>query len=320
MSLQDHYASRLLHWTDTDRQVEAATFTALFERQVVATPDAVAVICEDVALTYSELDERAQRLACLLESRGAGPERCVALALPRDAELIVAVVAVLKSGAAFLPLDPEYPAARLEFMLADAGPDVVLSTAALAGDLPAQAAQRLIVLDDPLTATAIADACTAPPARRAPGLDSPAYVIYTSGSTGRPKGVVVTHSGIASLVATAADRMGVCADSRVVQFASMSFDVFAWDLSMSLLSGAAPRRGSRRPAGAGTAAAGLHLRAPGDAHDPAAVADRRPRAGCRPARGLSPRRRGRARAAGGRRRAGRAACRCSPRTAPPRRR
>ena len=239
MSLQDHYASRLLQWTDTDRQVEAATFTALFERQVVATPDAVAVICEDVALTYSELDERAQRLACLLETRGAGPERCVALALPRDAELIVAVLAVLKSGAAFLPLDPEYPAARLEFMLADAGPDVVLSTAALAGDLPAEAGQRLLVLDDPLTATAIADACTAPPARRAPGLDSPAYVIYTSGSTGRPKGVVVTHSGIASLVATAADRMGVCADSRVVQFASMSFDVFAWDLSMSLLSGAA---------------------------------------------------------------------------------
>ena len=239
MSLQDQHASRLLQWTDTDRQVEAATFTALFERQVVATPEAVAVICEDVALTYAELDERAQRLSCLLETRGAGPERCVALALPRDAELIVAVVAVLKSGAAFLPLDPEYPAARLEFMLADAGPDVVLSTAALAGDLPAQAAQRLLALDDPLTAAAIADACAAPPARRAPELDSPAYVIYTSGSTGRPKGVVVTHSGIASLVATAADRMGVCADSRIVQFASMSFDVFAWDLSMSLLSGAA---------------------------------------------------------------------------------
>ena len=139
MSLQNHYASRLLRWTDTDRQVEAATFTALFERQVAATPDAVAVICEDVALTYSELDERAQRLACLLESRGAGPERCVALALPRDAELIVAAVAVLKAGAAFLPLDPDYPAARLQFMLADAGPDVVLSTAALAADLPAVA-------------------------------------------------------------------------------------------------------------------------------------------------------------------------------------
>jgi amino acid adenylation domain-containing protein len=210
------------------------TWPDLFAEQVRRAPDAVAVVLEEERLTYAELDARSARLAHVLRERGAGPETVVALALPRSVGMVVAQVAVLRAGAAYLPLDPDYPAQRLAFMLEDAAPAVVVTVAGLAGELPG--APRLLLLDDPVSATEIAAAPgTLPPA----DLDvrSAAYLIYTSGSTGRPKGVVLTHSGVTGLVATQTERLGVGPESRILQFASPSFDVAFWDLCQALLSG-----------------------------------------------------------------------------------
>ncbi len=145
---------------------------------------------------------------------------------------------MLKAGGAFLPLDLDYPAARLALMLGDAAPHVVLTSDALRDDLPADDETPRLVIDDPRFAAELDAGGDDPPPAPALELAHPAYVIYTSGSTGRPKGVVVTHSGLASLVATAVDRLGVGAGDHVAQFASMSFDVAVWDLCMSLLTGA----------------------------------------------------------------------------------
>src|SRR5207302_8492799 len=114
-------------WNETDCDVARLAFPALFEAQVARTPDAPAVLCETGALTYAELEARANRLAHLLIEGGAGPERIVALALPRSVEIVVAQLAVVKAGAAYLPVDPAYPAERISFMLADARPVLVLT-------------------------------------------------------------------------------------------------------------------------------------------------------------------------------------------------
>jgi amino acid adenylation domain-containing protein len=212
----------------------ARTWPALFAEQVRRAPDAVALVVEDVQLTYAELDARANRLAHVLRDRGAGPERVVALALPRSAELIVAQVAVLKAGAAYLPVDLDQPPARTTYVLTDAAPAVLVTTTEGAADLPAGPPHLL--LDDPALDAAL-DA--APSTDPAPVLaeHNAAYVIYTSGSTGRPKGVLLSHTGVAKLVATQVERFGIGPHSRVLQFASPAFDVAFWDLCLGLLSG-----------------------------------------------------------------------------------
>ncbi|WP_208116370.1 non-ribosomal peptide synthetase [Paractinoplanes brasiliensis] len=204
-----------------------ATWPELFSEQVRRRPEAVAVVFEDTTLTYAELDERANRLAHALIARGAAPERVVGLCLPRSADLIVAEVAVLKAGAAYLPIDPDYPAERIGYLLADAEPVCVLSTAELASSLPG----AVLLEDLPLGE----QPATAPAPDLTPA--HAAYVIYTSGSTGRPKGVVVSHSGVAKLLATATERLGLGPHSRVLQFASPSFDVAFFDLCNGLLTG-----------------------------------------------------------------------------------
>ncbi len=216
--------------------VERATLPELFAAAAARDPGATAVVCEDERLTYAELDARAERLAGLLAARGCGPEDVVAVALPRSPQLVVALLAVSKAGAAFLPIDLDYPADRLAFMLADSAARCVLTTRAEAGRFDGL---DVLALDDPALASRL-DAAVSGNGRTdaTARLHNPAYVIYTSGSTGRPKGVAVTHEGIASLVATAAERMGVDASSRVLQFASVSFDVAVFDLCMALCSGA----------------------------------------------------------------------------------
>ncbi|MEJ8655376.1 amino acid adenylation domain-containing protein [Streptomyces sp. MS1.AVA.4] len=228
-------------WNATGHSVPLATWPAMFAEQVRARPDAIALVFEDERLTYAELDARANRLAHALLARGAGPERIVALALPRSAELIVAEVAVLKAGAAYLPIDHDYPADRIAYMLADAGPVCLVTTAETAEELPARDGTALVLLDTAETAAELAARPVHDPTdtdRGAPlGVLSAAYVIYTSGSTGRPKGVVLAHSGVAKLVATQTERFGIGPHSRVLQFASPSFDVAFWDLCLGLLSG-----------------------------------------------------------------------------------
>ncbi|MGD9528899.1 MAG: amino acid adenylation domain-containing protein, partial [Pseudonocardia sp.] len=225
-------------WSRTPRrEVEETTWPRLIEARAAAAPGSVAVVCDDVALTYGELNAQANRLARALRRRGIGPEDTVGVALPRSAELVVGLVGVLKAGAAFLPLDTDHPADRLGYMLDDSGARLVVTVAELADLLPAG---KRLVLDDPAV---VAELAADDPAGldgdrdTNVGLHGAAYVIYTSGSTGRPKGTVVTHEGIGSLVATAVDRLGVDASSRVAQFASVGFDVAVWDLTMSLCVG-----------------------------------------------------------------------------------
>ncbi|MEV4441676.1 amino acid adenylation domain-containing protein, partial [Streptomyces sp. NPDC049577] len=218
------------------------TLPALFERQAALSPDAPAVEFEGDVLTHAELNRRANRLARLLADGGVGPEDRVALLLPRSLDFVVAVLAVAKTGAAFLPLDPAYPAARIDHVLGDAAPARVLAasaTAALAG----AAGSPVLNLDDPAVradAAGRADTDLTDAERVAPlSPRHPAYVIYTSGSTGRPKGVMVTHEGIPHLAETFVSRLGVRPGDRVLQFAAMGFDAMVPELCMGLLSGAA---------------------------------------------------------------------------------
>ncbi|MDQ3989490.1 MAG: condensation domain-containing protein, partial [Actinomycetota bacterium] len=217
-------------WNDTDREVVAATLPELFEAQVARTPDAVAVVFEDTGLSYAELEVRANRLARLLIEWGVGPERFVALALPRSVEIVVAQLAVLKAGGAYVPVDPELPAERIGFMLADAGPVLVVTTSEVTGRLPAVAGVDRLVLDQADTVTRLAGYLDINPTDgdrlRPLSPVNPAYAIYTSGSTGQPKGVVVEHRGLVNLFY--AHRVEfACAEGlrlRIALTAAFSFD------------------------------------------------------------------------------------------------
>nr|WP_200425219.1 amino acid adenylation domain-containing protein [Streptomyces sp. NE5-10] len=213
----------------------------LFEERAVSAPDATALVFREETVSYAELDARANRLAHVLAARGAGPETVVASALDRSVELVVAVLAVMKTGAAHLPVDPGYPERRIAHLLGDAAPALLL---AVSGTIPPKlrpAAPPRIDLDAPGTRADLRRAAASgpPPGARRERGDLPAYVIYTSGSTGLPKGVVVTRSGLAHLAAHQRDSLAVDAGSRVLQFASPSFDAFFWELAMALSAGAA---------------------------------------------------------------------------------
>ena len=165
----------------------------LFAAQVARTPDAVAISCGQRSWTYREVEEAANRLAHLLADHGVGPGGCVALLFTRSAEAIVAILAVLKTGAAYLPIDPALPAARIAFMLDDAAPIAAITTAGLADRLDGC---DLLVIDveDPRIDSY---PCTGLPA---PAPDDIAYIIYTSGTTGVPKGVAITHHNVTQLL------------------------------------------------------------------------------------------------------------------------
>ncbi|MCL6669243.1 non-ribosomal peptide synthetase [Streptomyces panaciradicis] len=215
------------------------TLTQLFEEQADAHPERTAVTCGEVRLTYAGLNAEANRLARLLTERGAGPGRVVALALERGARLLPALLAVLKTGAAYLPLDPGHPAERLRLVVEDTGP-VALVTERAHAHLGA-ASVPTVLLDDPQVMANLA----ARPAENLTDADrhgptSPAdiaYIIHTSGSTGRPKGVPVPHANVVRLFAAAAEHFTFGADDVWTLFHSYAFDFSVWEMWGALLHG-----------------------------------------------------------------------------------
>ncbi|MFK0251245.1 non-ribosomal peptide synthase/polyketide synthase [Amycolatopsis azurea] len=235
--LSDGERARMLALGTAVADSPEVSWPEAFDRIVARKPDAEAVVCEDVRLTYAELDAAANRLARLLRQRGVGDEDVVAVAMPRSADLVVALLAVMKAGAAYLPLDLDHPEDRLAYMLSHAGAGVVVSTKDEAVELPSGVDVERILLDDPVIVAELAGLDSSTVDVGGIALNQAAYVIYTSGSTGRPKGVVLSHDGIGSLISTATERIGIGEESRVAQFASTGFDVTVWDLVMSLCVG-----------------------------------------------------------------------------------
>ncbi|HEX8352122.1 MAG TPA: amino acid adenylation domain-containing protein, partial [Pyrinomonadaceae bacterium] len=206
----------------------------LFALQAARTPDAVAVSHFDEQLTYQELNAGANRLAAYLRRRGLAPEHLAAVLIQRSVRMVVGLLGVLKAGAAYVPLDPEYPEERLRWMLADSGARVVLTQAALASSVAGCEAE-VICLDEvwpeverESEAEEESGACA----------DNLAYVIYTSGSTGTPKGVMVSHASLAHYTRTAADLFSLSPSDRLLQFASVSFDASAEEIYPTLCAGA----------------------------------------------------------------------------------
>ncbi|MCP3804555.1 non-ribosomal peptide synthase/polyketide synthase [Allokutzneria sp. A3M-2-11 16] len=211
--------------------VTPAPIPVLVQEQASRTPDAVAVVFRDQRLTYAELNARANRLARKLMEHGVGRERTVALALPRSADVVVAMLAVLKAGAAYLPIDPDYPAERVAFMLSDGDPACLITTADIAGSLPVTTAPVLLL--DTIEPGDESDLAAVP-------LDpaNAAYVIYTSGSTGRPKGAVLPHHGVVNHMLWQAEEWGIGASDVVLARTAFSFDASGSEIWLPLLTGA----------------------------------------------------------------------------------
>jgi amino acid adenylation domain-containing protein len=226
----------LVGWNDTARPTPpGAGVHETFEAQARLTPDAPAVVFEKEHLTYGELNARANRLAHHLGKLGAGVETPVGLLLERSPEMLVSLLAVLKAGAAYVPLDPGYPPQRLSFMLEDARVSLVLTQSHLAAGLSAPGVRVLSVDADETRFAAEPDVN---PAGRVVAAENTAYVIYTSGSTGTPKGVAVTHRALLNHAAAVSESYGLRAGERVLQFASISFDVAAEELFPTWAAGA----------------------------------------------------------------------------------
>ena len=222
----------LVEWNHTEHEVQSTTLPMLFEQQVKRSPDSTALVFEESTLTYARLNARANRLAHLLIGRGIGPENLVALALPRSAEMIISSIAILKAGAAYLPLDPDYPWSGWPTCSEDARPACVLTSARIAERLPESVAQLL--LDHPDTASALAQSRETNPsdAERTGPLSprNPAYVIYTSGSTGQPKGVLIEQQSLINFLSWLQTTYPVERDNAYLLKTNYTFDVSITEL------------------------------------------------------------------------------------------
>ncbi|MGW2515372.1 amino acid adenylation domain-containing protein, partial [Streptomyces scopuliridis] len=236
--LLDAERDPLLHlWNATDTTVPETLLQA-FNRWTATTPDAPAVVAGDTTVSYRALRERSDRLAALLTARGAGPGSTVAVALPRTADLPVALLAVLRCGAAYLPLDTAYPADRIAYMLDDSAPVLVLADESFR--MPPGLPDLPVIVPD--TASAVETMGT--PADRwrpsaADHADNPAYTIYTSGSTGRPKGVVVPRGAMDNFLCAMRARLRLTAGDRFLAVTTIGFDISVLELFLPLMCGAA---------------------------------------------------------------------------------
>ncbi|MGK4582318.1 amino acid adenylation domain-containing protein [Kitasatospora sp. HPMI-4] len=220
----------LAAWTATGRTEDWLSIEAEFERHAATTPASPALTADGTVLGYAEVNERANRLAHHLRALGVGRDTLVGICADRSPDTVVAVLAVLKAGGAYLPLDPAYPADRLAYMVEDARVAVVLTTGRLAALAPAPVT---VLLDEP-GQWADRPADNPEPSARPGDL---AYVIYTSGSTGRPKGVQVHRRGMANHLIAKIEDLGITAADAVAQNASMSFDISVWQMLSALAVG-----------------------------------------------------------------------------------
>ncbi|MEV8015622.1 amino acid adenylation domain-containing protein [Streptomyces sp. NPDC086554] len=227
-------------WNDTAGALSERCWPRLFEEQVRRTPEAAALWQDGGVTTYAELNAQANRLARLLVARGAGPETLVALALPRSPQLVVALLAVQKAGAAYLPVDLGHPVERVAAILTAAGPQAALTTSDDRHRLPD--GQVALCLDDPelRAALAVQDERDLTDAERTTALrpEHPAYAIFTSGSTGAPKGVVVPHRALLNFLTAMGGTFPLDATDRMLAVTTVAFDIHALELQLPLLSGA----------------------------------------------------------------------------------
>ncbi|NET25242.1 non-ribosomal peptide synthetase, partial [Okeania sp. SIO1I7] len=232
----------LVEWnnTTTDYPTEKCIHQ-LFEEQVQRKPDAIAVVFEQQKLTYSQLNSKANQLAHYLQKLGVAPETLVGVCVERSVEMVVGLLAILKAGGAYVPLDPAYPQGRLEYMFGDSEVSVLLTQQQLLTQLPQHQA-KVVLLDRDWEKIATE---TPEKVESEVSPQNLAYVIYTSGSTGKPKGVLVEHKGLCNLVTVQIQAFQVNSNSRVLQFASLSFDASIWEIVMALGSGASLYMGTR---------------------------------------------------------------------------
>ncbi|ATL25929.1 non-ribosomal peptide synthetase [Streptomyces formicae] len=226
-------------WNGPVRERTPGTMPRWFREQAARTPDAIAVIHGSTRLTYAELDARAGRLARQLLARGAGPERLVGVVMDRSPDLLVALLAAHRTGAAQLPLDPRHPKDRIDAILADAAPALVLCDTAAREAL---GGPDWIAVDDPQLPSSrvhLDSGDLAEGADRTPAPDSAAYVLYTSGTTGRPKGVTVTHGNLAQLLDAMRHRTAATGTDRLLAVTTVAFDIAQLELMLPLLVGAA---------------------------------------------------------------------------------
>jgi amino acid adenylation domain-containing protein/natural product biosynthesis luciferase-like monooxygenase protein len=220
----------LVHWNQTRREYPAASLKEMLESQFAQTPNQQAVILENYELTYKELHTRANMLAHRLKTFGVGPNTIVGVLAERSVELVLALIGIIKAGGAYLPLDPDCPSDRLQFVLKDAQPKLVLAQGKFAGRLPANT--LVIALEDDFRGEAesnLKDQLQA---------DSLAYVIYTSGSTGQPKGVMITHRAVTNFLRYVQETCRLAVNDRVIQKSPFTFDFSVQEFFWPLTTGA----------------------------------------------------------------------------------
>ena len=220
----------LIEWNDTAAPCSMIPVHELIAAQCARTPDATAITFENRSMTYGELFRHGQQLAAHLQSLGAQPGKLAGICIGRSPEMIVALLGILQSGAAYVPLDPEFPAARLEAMIEDAAPSIIITHRAVAGVLPKTDA-RIVYIEDELPTGAAFQPPQVSPADLA-------YVLFTSGSTGRPKGVEIPHRALTNLLESMRSRPGLCDSDTLLAVTTLSFDIAGLEIFLPLICGA----------------------------------------------------------------------------------
>ena len=257
---------QLSDWNNTRAEnINEETIHGLFEQQALATPDTIAVLNDDRALSYSELNEAAERLATRIRASVAkqSPQGFIAPSQPlvgiyldRSPRMLVALLAVLKSGAAYVPLDPAYPQERISLMAEDAQLGLLITQSKLLASIP-NSSLPTICVDEPADTSIYLPSSRFGLANNAATPDSLAYVIYTSGSTGKPKGVQISHRSVVNLLKSAAEKIKFTQSDRLLAVTTLSFDIASLELFMPLICGATVVLASREASANGWTLAGL---------------------------------------------------------------